>query len=67
MAKKKPETKVPPVVTPAQKATSQARVELPTDEFERVRSAAKSLGLSLTGFMRMAILSHTRKVEKDRE
>jgi hypothetical protein len=66
MSRKKAE---PPEVPhpPAPKATSQARMELPAADFERVRAASRSIGLSLTAFIRMAVLRETRRIEEGRD
>jgi hypothetical protein len=55
MAKKKPQ--------PA-KPTSQARLELPVPEMDRVRRAARSVGLGLSAFIRLAVLEKTADTEK---
>jgi uncharacterized protein (DUF1778 family) len=44
--------------------TSQARLELPSDDMERVRRAARSIGLSLSAFIRQAVLEKTVDVER---
>ena len=44
--------------------TSQARIELPSDDMERIRRAAKSIGLSLSAFLRQAVLEKAVDVEK---
>jgi hypothetical protein len=68
MAKKKSEPrKVPNVAEPPAKATTQARIELPTEEFERVRKVARGLGLSMSAFIRMAVLKEARRVEERRD
>ncbi len=63
MAKKKVGPKMPATVEPAQK-TSQARLELPAAEMERTRRAAKLIGLSLSAFIRQAVLEKTVDVER---
>lgn len=66
MAKKKENPKVPATAEPP-KLTAQARIELPTEEFERVRTAAKGLGLSVSAFIRMAVLQKTKRIEEGRD
>ena len=44
--------------------TSQARIELPSDDMDRIRRAAKSIGLSLSAFLRQAVLEKAVDVEK---
>jgi hypothetical protein len=58
MAKKVPRK------TPAKtgEKTSQARLELPSRDMERVRRAAKSIGLSLSAFIRQAVLEKAADV-----
>jgi hypothetical protein len=48
----------------AEERTSQARLELPSDDMERVRRAGRSIGLSLSAFIRQAVLEKTVDVEK---
>ena len=62
MAKTKAPKKMP-VPRPKQRV-SQARIELPVDEMDRVRKAARLLGLSLSAFLRMAVLRVTVETEK---
>jgi hypothetical protein len=62
MAKKKGQPKMP--ATAEEKTSSQARLELPSESMERVRNAAKSIGLSLSAFIRQAVLEKTVDVEK---
>jgi hypothetical protein len=42
----------------------QARIELPPDDMERVRRAGRSIGLSLTAFLRSAALEKTADTER---
>ena len=66
MAKKKVERpKVPATEMP--KATNQARIELPVEEFDRLREAARKRGQSVSAFIRMAVLKEIRRVEEDRD
>jgi uncharacterized protein (DUF1778 family) len=62
MAKKKAATKIP--ATTEEKATSQARLELPANDMERLRRAARSIGLSLSAFIRQAVLEKAVDVER---
>jgi predicted DNA binding CopG/RHH family protein len=56
MSKKKADKNVPVTDAPT---TSQARLELPSEDMERVRRAARSIGLSLSAFIRQAVLEKT--------
>ena len=67
MAKKKTERPKMPAIVESPKATNQARLELPVEEFNRVRAAARRLGLSVSAFIRMAVLRETRRVEEGRD
>jgi uncharacterized protein (DUF1778 family) len=60
MAKKKA-THMPAT---AEEKTSQARLELPASEMDRLRAAARSIGLSLSAFIRQAVLEKTVDVER---
>jgi uncharacterized protein (DUF1778 family) len=63
MAQKKAGPKTMPA--PAEeKTTSQARLELPAGDMERIRKAAKSIGLSLSAFLRQAVLEKAADVER---
>lgn len=61
MAKKKVDRTMLATVT---EKTSQARLELPAAEMERVRKAARSVGLSLSAFIRQAVLEKTVDTER---
>jgi uncharacterized protein (DUF1778 family) len=61
MAKKKVQPKMPATV---EEKTSQARLELPSDDMERIRRAARSIGLSLSAFIRQAVLEKAVDVER---
>jgi uncharacterized protein (DUF1778 family) len=61
MAKKQVKTQMPAT---AEEKTSQARIELPTDDMDRVRRAARSIGLSLSAFIRQAVLEKAVDVER---
>jgi uncharacterized protein (DUF1778 family) len=63
MAKKKAGPKTMPA-TAEEKTTSQARLELPASDMERIRKAAKSIGLSLSAFIRQAVLEKAADVER---
>lgn len=62
MAKKASKPKMPATVEREQ--TSQARIELASPQMERVRKAARSIGLSLSAFIRQAVLEKTVDVEQ---
>lgn len=64
MAKKRVVPVTESLLAEAEKVTSQARLELPAAEMERVRKAAKSIGLSLSAFIRQAVLEKTVDTEK---
>lgn len=61
MAKKKAPRRMTPT---AEEKTSQARIELPADDMDRVRRAARSIGLSLSAFIRQAVLEKAVDVER---
>jgi predicted DNA binding CopG/RHH family protein len=61
MAKKKA---TPKMTTATEEKTSQARLELPSPDMERLRRAARSLGLSLSAFIRQAVLEKTVDTER---
>ncbi len=65
MAKKK--TGGRKVTATDEKTTTQARIELPTEEFEQVRAVAKSIGLSVSAFIRMAVLKEARRIREGRD
>jgi uncharacterized protein (DUF1778 family) len=60
MAKKKPNQEMS-IAT--EERTSQARLELPASDMDRLRKAAKSIGLSLSAFIRQAVLEKAVDVE----
>lgn len=68
MAKKASKPKMPAMIEDAPTdlgaRTSQARLELPAHQMERTRRAAKSIGLSLSAFIRQAVLEKTVEVEQ---
>jgi uncharacterized protein (DUF1778 family) len=61
MAKRKATSKM---ATATENKTSQARLELPVKEMDRLRKAARSIGLSLSAFIRQAVLEKTVDVER---
>jgi uncharacterized protein (DUF1778 family) len=61
MAKKKASGPMPAT---AEEKTSQARLELPAEDMERLRRAARSIGLSLSAFIRQAVLEKAVEVER---
>ena len=48
----------------AEVKTSQARLELPAAEMDRLRRAGRSIGLSLSAFIRQAVLEKAVDVER---
>jgi hypothetical protein len=44
-----------------QDTVTQLRVELPTDTYEQAKAIAKANGLSLAGYVRMAIIQRVRQ------
>lgn len=44
--------------------TSQARLELPVAEMDRVRASARGIGLSLSAFLRQAVLEKAADVSR---
>jgi uncharacterized protein (DUF1778 family) len=44
--------------------TGQARLELPSEDMDRLRRAARSIGLSLSAFIRQAVLEKAADVER---
>lgn len=66
MAAKKKGASRPPA-KPPKPLTAQARLELPKDDMERVRAAAKSRGLALVAFVRLAVMEKLARVEGGRD
>lgn len=66
MAKKKAE-RPKMIATEPVKTTGQARIELPTEEFDRLRRAAKRRGQSVSAFIRMAVLKEVQRVEEGKD
>jgi predicted DNA-binding protein len=63
MAKKKPgEPKMPAT---AEKVIRHARIELPDEEYERLRSVAKALGLGVAAYIRQAVMRQLRRDEEE--
>jgi hypothetical protein len=61
MARKKKNQDMP---TAIEEKPAQARLELPPADMERLRRAGKSIGLSLSAFIRQAVLEKAVEVEK---
>lgn len=51
------------VVTAEATGTRHARIELSDDDYERLKRVAKANGLSVSAFIRMAVLQRIRKLE----
>lgn len=49
------------------KAPTQSRLVLSPEEFERVRKVARSRGLSMSAFIRMAVLKEVDRIESGRD
>jgi uncharacterized protein (DUF1778 family) len=64
MAKKKSDQPMP--ATADQEKTSQARLELPVEQMNMVRAAARRRGLPLTAFIRMAVLEKAEEIMEGR-
>lgn len=64
MAKKASKKKMP--VATERPQTSQARLELPIDQMDMVRAAARRRGLPLTAFIRMAVLEKAEEIMEGR-
>ena len=47
----------------ASETIKHARIELPEDDFERMRRVAKANGLSISAYIRQAVLRQVRKDE----
>jgi hypothetical protein len=60
MAKKKAGGKVP--VTAAEPAIRHARIELPDDDYQRLKAAADRYHISVAGYIRMAVME---RIERD--
>jgi hypothetical protein len=43
---------------------SQARIVLPREDMERVRQVARALGLSLSAYLRLAVMERTMEHER---
>lgn len=62
MAKKKADPKVP--ATSAEPVTRHARIELPDDEYQRLKRAADRFHLSVAGYIRMAVFERIEADER---
>ena len=63
MAKKKREVKKVIPITETKKDVRHVRVELPPEDYERVRKAARGNAISISAFVRMAIMRQVRREE----
>jgi hypothetical protein len=63
MAKKKTEPKKMPTAA-AEKAPRHARIELPDDDYQRLKAAADRYHISVAGYIRMAVME---RIERDEE
>jgi len=61
MAKKKAERSDVPA-TAEDKVTRHARIELPDDDYQRLKAAADRFHLSVSGYIRMAVME---RIERD--
>jgi predicted DNA-binding protein len=66
MAKKKAGEKKM-TATAAAKEIKHARLELPPEDYERLRRVARSIGLGVAAFIRQAVLRDVRRVEDEME
>lgn len=64
MAKKKKTDTAMPASPAAEKQPTQTRLELPADQLAEVRSVAKSIGLSLATFVRLAVLEKVKRIKE---
>lgn len=64
MAKKKTGEKKMPATAPEMR---HARIELPDEDYERLKRVAKSIGLGVAAFIRQAVLRDVRRVEDEME
>jgi predicted DNA-binding protein len=63
MAKKRAgERKMPAT---AEKVIRHARIELPDEEYERLKSVSKSLGLAVAAYIRQAVMRQLRRDEEE--
>ena len=49
---------------PVKKRPTQSKLELPAEELEEVRAVARSIGLPLATFIRLAVLEKVRKIQE---
>jgi hypothetical protein len=54
-------------VTNTANAIRHARLELPDEDYERLKRVAKSIGLGVASYIRMAVLKQIRRDEADME
>ena len=57
----------PPAPMPVKKRPTQAKIELPPDELEEIRSVARELGLTLAGFVKLAVKEKVRRIKRGKE
>jgi hypothetical protein len=63
--KKRSEKPMPaPAPSPAKKQPTQAKLELPPEEFEEVRRIAKQTGRSLVAFIRIAVQREVKRIKE---
>lgn len=67
MAKKKKDEAPVPATPQAKKRPTQTKLELPPDELEAVREVARSIGLTLATFVKMAVLKEVRRIKDGKE
>lgn len=67
MAKKKKVEAPMPAPPPVKKRPTQTKIELPPDELEAIREVARSIGLTLASFVKMAVLKEVRRIKEGRE
>jgi predicted DNA-binding protein len=63
MAKRKAEEKKVPAT--AEKDIRHARLELPDEDYERLKRVAKSLGLGVAAYIRQAVMRQLRRDEEE--
>jgi hypothetical protein len=63
MAKQKAKEPTPAAL-PIKKRPTQTKLELPAEELEEVRRVARSIGLTLASFVKMAVLKEVRRVKE---
>lgn len=67
--KKKVEAPVPaqPPVKPVEKRPTQTKIELPPDELAAIRELARSLGMTLATFVKVAVKEKVRRIKEGKE